>query len=109
MINDATLFFYERKSEFMTAIQEKNGYKNEVLKLGFEQVFKSKSGSLYFHKFFKNKSVTVRISDHNIPETEERNEGKSCYDYELLYDQGYEDDNKETLEFLKWLEDNSCA
>jgi len=82
--------------------EEKQALAKELDLLGFELVFTSESGSLYFHTFFKNESVTVRLSDHNIPETEERNEGKSPYDYELLFDQGFEDDNKETLDFLKW-------
>jgi len=92
--------------QVMNAIQEKQSLAEEVKLLGFELVFTSDSGSLYFHTFFKNKSVTVRLSDHNIPETEERNEGKSPYDYELLFDQGFEDDNKETLDFLKWFKQN---
>lgn len=89
--------------------EEKQALAKELDSLGFELVFTSESGSLYFHTFFKNESVTVRLSDHNIPETEERNEGKSPYDYELLFDQGFEDDNKETLDFLKWFKQKEEA
>jgi hypothetical protein len=85
----------------MTTTEEKQNLAEEVKLLGFELIFTSDSGSEYFHRFFKNKSTIVRISDHNIPETEERIGGRSCYDYELLYDQGFEDDNKETLNFLR--------
>ena len=90
----------------MNAIQEKQSLAKELDLLGFKLVLTSDSGSLYFHTFFKNKSVTVRLSDHNIPETEERNESKSPYDYQLLFDHGFEDDNKETLDFLKWFKQN---
>lgn len=85
----------------MNATEEKQSLAEEVKLLGFELIFTSDSGSEYFHRFFKNKSTTVRISNHMIPETEGRIGGKSCYDYELLYDHGFEDDNKETLDFLR--------
>ena len=93
----------------MNALQEKQSLAKELDLLGFKLVFTSNSKSEYFHCFFKNRSVRVRLSDHNIPETEERNEGKGAYDYELLFDHGFEDDNKETLDFLKWFKQNEDA
>ena len=91
----------------MNATEEKQDLASQLNTLGFELVFISDSGSEYYQTFFKNKSITVRLSDHNIPETEERNEGNGCYDYELLFDHGFEEDNKETIEFLKWLKENT--
>lgn len=84
-------------------LAEKAGYQSQLVELGCELVYTSDSGSFYYHIFFGNDSTTVRVSDHSIPETEERSEGKGCYDYQLLYGHGFEDDNKETLEFLVWL------
>lgn len=58
-------------------------------KMGFERDHKSDSGSVYYTGLYKGEFVRMRVSNHEIPMTEQRmheraNGGFSCCDREII-------------------------